>query len=234
MKSKKSISLFLILLSLILNSCSKSDDKVTTSDNLSLVPIAKSQYDNSNFGIYKGVFVGSSGIIIVNINNDNTLKATLIINDITYNFTTNKTLQQNQETTINFVSGSDYLTFSVDKDGRNPNFTNLKIEGHPNAAINAAKETSTTLIKCYEGTYSGGSSGVFNVLIYGNSIKGLVENNSTNSIDIAEGEINNNEIIGDITSGATFSGTLNGNSFSGTWKNAQYNQIGTFTGKRTY
>ena len=81
---------------------------------------------------------------------------------------------------------------------------------------------------------SGGSSGVFNVLIYGNSIKGLVENNSTNSIDIAEGEVNNNEIIGDITSGATFSGTLNGNSFSGTWKNAQYNQIGTFTGKWTY
>ena len=69
MKSKKSISLFLILLTLILNSCSKSDDEVTTQDNLSQVPIAKSQYDNSNFGIYKGVFVGSSGIIIININN---------------------------------------------------------------------------------------------------------------------------------------------------------------------
>ena len=234
MKSIKSICSFFIILSLLFNSCSKSDGEVTNENSLSQVPIAKSKFDKSNFGIYKGVFVGSSGTIIVNVNNDNTLSATLIINGITYNFTTSETLQQNKDITINFVSGSDSLTFSVSANGDNPNFTNLKIEGHLNAAINVVKETSTTLIKCYEGTYSGGSGGVFNVLIYGNSIKGLVENNSTNLIDIAEGEVNNNQIIGDVTSGATFSGTLNGNSFSGTWKNAQYNQIGTFTGKRTY
>ena len=234
MKSIKSICSFFIILSLLFNSCSKSDGEVTNENSLSQVPIAKSKFDKSNFGIYKGVFVGSSGIIIVNVNNDNTLSATLIINGITYNFTTNETLQQNKDITINFVSGSDSLTFSVSANGDNPNFTNLKIEGHLNAAINVVKETSTTLIKCYEGTYSGGSGGVFNVLIYGNSIKGLVENNSTNLIDIAEGEVNNNQIIGDVTSRATFSGTLNGNSFSGTWENAQYNQIGTFTGKRTY
>lgn len=234
MKSIKSICSFFIILSLLFNSCSKSDGEVTNENSLSQVPIAKSKFDKSNFGIYKGVFVGSSGIIIVNVNNDNTLSATLIINGITYNFTTSETLQQNKDITINFVSGSDSLTFSVSANGDNPNFTNLKIEGHLNATINVVKETSTTLIKCYEGTYFGGSGGVFNVLIYGNSIKGLVENNSTNLIDIAEGEVNNNQIIGDVTSGATFSGTLNGNSFSGTWENAQYNQIGTFTGKRTY
>ena len=235
MKSKKSISLFLILLTLILNSCSKSDDEVTTQDNLSQVPIAKSQYDNSNFGIYKGVFVGSSGIIIININNDNTLTSKLIINGTTYIFTTTQTIQQNQTTTINFVSGSNSFTFSVSANGSNPTFTNLIINGHPNAAIIAVKETSTTLVKCYEGIYSGSETGIFNALIYGNVIKSLVKS-STNSNYSANGSVNNNQIstIGNVSSGATFNGTLNGNRFSGTWNNTQYNLNGTWTGNRTY
>jgi hypothetical protein len=237
MKSIKSICSFFIILSLLLNSCSKSDGEVTNENSLSQVPIAKSKFDKSNFGIYKGVFVGSSGTIIVNVNNDNTLSATLIINGITYNFTTNETLQQNKDITINFVSGSDSLTFSVSANGDNPTFTNLNIDGHPNAAIIAVKETSTTLIKCYEGTYSGGDHGVFNALIYGNVIKGLVKSSTilNNPEYTADGTVNNNQInaTGNVSIGATFIGTLNGDNFSGTWNYYNYSK-GTWTGNRTY
>ena len=80
-------------------SCSSSDDSSGT-NNLNQTPQAKSEYDQSNFGLYKGVFVGSSGIVIIDINNtNNTIFATLIIDNVTYNFSSNQTLQPNDITT---------------------------------------------------------------------------------------------------------------------------------------
>ena len=111
MKIIKPIITLFIHLSLILNSCTKSDDNQTTPTNLSESPIAKPQFNNSNFGIYKGVFVGSSGIINVNLNNDNTISSTLIINGVTHNFTTNQTIKQGKTTLVNFINGSNSLSF---------------------------------------------------------------------------------------------------------------------------
>ena len=108
----KTIFSLLTLLSIL--SCSNSDSNGDSNQNLSQVPLAKSQYDNSNFGIYKGVFIGSSGTIILDISNSaNSFTATLIIDGVTHNFITNQTIQQNQTTTINFVEGSNSFTFTV-------------------------------------------------------------------------------------------------------------------------
>ena len=237
MKNQILKTIFSLLILLLVLSCSNSDSNGDSNQTLSQVPSAKSQYDNSNFGIYKGVFIGSSGTIILDISNStNSFTATLIIDGVTHNFITNQTIQQNQTTTINFVEGSNSFSFTVSANGSNPTITNLIINGHPNAALLVVKETSSVLIKCFEGTYSGTYSGTFNAVIYGNIIKGIAKATSEVSVVTADGTVNNNQInaAGNTSSGAVFVGNLSGNTFSGTWSRTSDNANGTFTGVRTY
>lgn len=226
---------FLIAICILVNSCSRSDDTTTNNTLLAQTPSAKAQFDNSNYGIYKGVFVGSSGIIVINFNNTSGISAMLIINGVTYNYTTTQTIQQNQNSIINFVNGSSSFTFSVAANGETPIITNVTISGHPYASIMVVKETSTSLVKCYEGTYSGGDSGVFNAVIYNNNLKALVKG-SDNSNFIAFGTISNNQIIasGIVNTDVKFTGTVTDNTLSGNWTNTPYKLSGTYTGKRTY
>lgn len=223
---------FLFFIATAFFSCSKSgkDD-----NSLTETSVAKALFDNSNFGIYKGVFVGSSGIIIVDLNNTNTVSATLVVDGVTYNFTTAQTVQQGQPTTLNFTSGTNSFTFTVSANGANPMITNLIVNGHPNAAILVVKETSTSLVKCFEGNYSGTESGVFNAVIYTTQIKGLSKS-STNIIYTIDGTVSNNQInAGGVTSGGSlFVGTMSGNSISGTWSNTGAGASGNWTGARTY
>lgn len=226
-----SVAFFLLLVA-----CSKKKDPAPDNNQLPDTPVAKVQYDNSNYGVYKGVFTGSSGIIIININNDGAIAATLKVDGVTYNFTTTQTIQQNQATAVNFVSGSNTFTFSVSSNGADPVITDLAINGHPHAAILVVKETSTAIVKCYEGTYSGDETGIFNAIIYNNIIKGLIKN-SSNATYVATGTVLNNQInstVGSVTGGATFKGTVAGNNASGTWTNTGANWAGSWSGKRTY
>jgi hypothetical protein len=214
-------------------SCSKNDDART--NNLTETPIAKSQFDNTNFGIYKGVFVGSSGIIVIDINNSGALSAMLKVDGTTYNFTTTQTILQNQATSINFTSGANSFRFTVDSNGANPTITNLLINGHPNSAILVVKETSTAIVKMYEGSYSGGETGIFNAIIYNNLIKGLIRSTTYNANYTATGTVSNNQIntSGNTSGGSVFTGTLSGNNIAGQWSNAN-GTSGNWTGIRTY
>lgn len=232
---KKTIlsSIIMFILLLVCNSCSKK--QVNTNNSLPNTSNAKLEYNTSNFGIYKGVFVGSSGVIIVDISNNGSIFATLIINGVTYNFSTSQNIQQGQLTVINFISGSNSFTFSVNANGTNPSITNLNINGHPNAAIIAIKEISSTIVKCYEGTFSGGDNGTFNLIVSDNKIKFIGKSNIfSNSIYTGEGNIINNQCTGISSTGATISGILNGNNLSGTWINTKDTFNGTFSGIRTY
>jgi hypothetical protein len=228
---KQVITIFATVL--LFFSCSKSDDK--TDKEFAETPSAKAAYDNSNFGVYKGIFVGSSGFIIIDINNDNTVFATLIVHHVTDTFTTTQTVQQGQPTTINFISGANSFTFTVAANGTDPVITNLIINGHPNAAILIVKETSTALVKCFEGTYGGRESGIFNALIYNGQVKGLSQSSAGTSY-VMDGMVANNHINagGTTSGGSTFVGTMTGNNISGTWSNVAQNASGTWSGSRTY
>jgi len=233
MKKQILKSIFLLLTVILVVACSNSD----SGKSLPNTPSAKAQYDASNYGVYKGVFIGSSGTIILDISNGaNSFTATLVIDGVTHTFMTNQTIQQNQATTINFIEGNNSFTFSVAANGSNPTITDLIINGHPDAAILVVKETSSTLIKCFEGTFSGTYSGTFNAVIYGNVIKGITR--ETNDVDIvtADGTVNNNQInaSGNASNGAVFLGNLTTTNFSGTWSRSSDNANGTFTGVRTY
>lgn len=230
--TKQFLFSILALAFLSISSCSKKGDN---SGKETEKPSAKAQFDNSNYGIYKGVFVGSSGVIIINIDNDNTITATLTIDGVTSNFSTTQTVQQNQETTVDFTNGNNSFTFSVDENGANPSITNIIINGHPNAAMLVLKETSTAIVKCYEGTFTGGDAGTFNAVISGSLVSGLALSNTYGDTYYVTGTVSDNQInaSGSASSGATFSGSISGDNISGNWNNSIADISGTWSGTRT-
>ena len=218
---------------LIFTGCSKSKDGEEDTDKDK--PAAKAQFDNNNYGIYKGVFVGSSGIIIININNDNTIAATVTIDGLTTHFTTTQTVQQNQSTTVDFTNGGDAFTFVVAANGSAPSITNITINGHPKAAIVIIKETSAAIVKCYEGTYEGDDEGTFNAVVSANVISGLTLSTIYGETYYITGTVSDSKInaSGSSGSGAKFSGAISGDNISGNWDNSIAKKSGTWSGKRT-
>ncbi|MBK6381989.1 MAG: hypothetical protein IPP02_04440 [Chitinophagaceae bacterium] len=234
-------SIILIAIIIVFFSCNKKDSSPATPAEK---PLAIASYDNSNYGIYKGVFIGSTGNVVINVNNDNTLNAVLKIDGTTATYTSTQTIVQNQASTINFVSGSNSFTFSVAATGGNPVISNINIAGHPAAGMSVLKEKSDSLVKCYEGTFTGGSTGTFNMEIKNNLMNGLYnEVGATNPPPKMNGTITNNQLTASAPTdpqpgqcsyaGTTISGTIsaNGQTISGTYSNCYGS--GTWTGTRT-
>ncbi len=219
-----------LLLALFTLSCS--DDDNSSSNNLSNTPMANATYDSNNYGIYKGVFVGSTGYVLININNDGTISAKLTIDNSTYNFTTVESVTIGQAISgLTFTNGSMSFDFNVSSNGSDPYISNINISGHPDATIEITKELSEHLVRCYNGTFSGDSStgGTFNFLIIDNELTGLARNTDEGITDLW-GSVSNNAISGQFE-GGTFSGNINNNSISGTWQNGSTTN-GVWSGTR--
>jgi hypothetical protein len=217
-----------LLLSVMVLSCSSDD---SSGSSLSNTPTAKEEYDASNFGIYKGVFVGSSGTVLININNEGSVSATLVINGTSFSYTTTESVTLNSVINgLTFTNGSSSFDFSVDASGNFALISNIVISGHPNANMYVVKEFSDALVKCYTGSFSGDDSGVFNLIVSDGEINGLAKSNSGNeSINLVGVEANN--IITGTFSGGTFTGNVNNNSISGTWQNISA-ETGNWSGTR--
>lgn len=210
----------------------------TSNERLSNGPEAKEQFDTSNYGIYKGIFVGSSGTIYVNINNKGTISAKMVINNIAYNnFTTSEKISEGQPIIgLTFTNGSSSFDFNVDADGQNPFVNNMKISGHPNSYGQILKEYSFEHIKCYLGTFNGDKKGIFNMAIASNPDNpshyalGLAETNGETDPIYLDGSVSENTITGTFE-GGTYSGTINNNAIKGSWKD-DTPQSGSWTAKR--
>ena len=216
--------------------------------------------DNSNFGLYKGVIVGSSGTIKIEIiNGNNVAKARITIDGNTDNLTcstplSNRQVIENAEFTGDFSS----FNFSVSADGSNPVVSDININGHDDAEIAVLKEESNNVVSCFEGTSAGGNDheGVFNVVRKNNIFSGLIKGsdgftaNFQGSID-ASGNYTGNStttfyplddhVPVDVT--LNYNGRFIGNDVSGTWDNSwdvltgieleTFTNSGTSTGKKT-
>lgn len=232
----------------LLNGCKKKeDDKPTTPTTPSYTcascttaPEAKAANDNTSKGIYKGIIIGSSGTIKFDLaNGDSTIKAYMTIDGTSVTLTAS----------VKWVSGSSYvsaftgtmngspvsITFSVNPDGTNPTVTSSSIPGHANATLEIAKETSASLLKCYEGTYKSiakGKSGTFNLLLSTSLKKWSARTREDGQTEAGKvtGTFDNNKFSfdGNVTGGATLSGD---NIVDGTFKTDSDN--GTWSGKRT-
>lgn len=217
--------ILLLVFSMAFASCSDDDknDTSTPPDDtaLSTTPEALALHDASNYGVYKGIFVGSSGTVYVNINNSNSVSAKMVIDGTVYNFTTTESVSNGQDISgLTFTNGTSSFDFNVLADGENPLIDNLNISGHTNAYVQIFKEYSFAHIKCYLGTFSGDSVGVFNLATTSDGYAlGLALPNDDMFAIYMDGSITGTSITGTFE-GGTFSGTLNNNTISGTWQNS--------------
>ena len=222
--------IFLFLVGQLFISCSSDSD--SSGPTFSNTPQAKSQFDNKNYGIYKGVFVGSSGHVLINIKNEGLVSATLNIDGTVYNFTTTESVSEGIAISgLTFTSGGFLFDFNVNADGSDPWISNINILGHPNADMDILKELSTALVMCYQGTYAGDDSGVFNMITQSGEVYGLAMSGGDSESTYLEGLISGSAITGEFW-GGSFSGTINGNSVSGNWQNTSL-ESGTWSGVRT-
>jgi hypothetical protein len=144
--------------------CSR-ENETAGSDTLVTKPEAIASNNNKSGGVYKGVLIGSSGVVKI-ILQGNTIVAEVTVDDVTKTlnpqnlpggWTSGQALNE-----IVFSGDNWTLIFSVNDNGTNPQISSVSIPGHENVAVYVVKESSTTLVKAYEGTfgYDTSSSGV--------------------------------------------------------------------------
>ena len=232
---KKQILFALLAATSLVYSCKKDDNKsepykcatCTTS------PDAKAAYDNSSAGVYKGVLVGSSGTIALYLmNGDSVVKALVAFDGKSAILTTNDLSNWNPGEAISVAQFTGVIDgqnisaiFSVDANGQNPNVL-VNIPGH-NVTVGLYKETSTALVRNFEGTYKGDDEGIFNMTVHGNDYTLVLEDDEVLELSLVNGKV---EII---DGGTVVKGEFQGTDLiKGTWKNDDGEQ-GTWEAKRT-
>lgn len=220
-KLKKQIALLIIpslVLGIILISCSKDDGtpaETYTCATCKKTPDALAANDANVKGVYKGVVVGSTGTISINIQNgSSTITATMVLDGVSVPLTSSVVVVDGQAYVAPFTgtfNGSAIsMTFSVGLGGANPTIVSSSIPGHPNTVFLLSKETSTSLIEAFQGTYTyDGQTGVFNIVIARSVSKwGYAEkNNQTLATSSGNGTLNSsgqlldkdNKIVATIT-----------------------------------
>jgi len=236
---KKFLVKTLLSITIIFASCSENDPLITINDSAEELPIALSQYDNSNYGIYKGVFVGSSGTILVNLNNNGVISVSLTIDGVNYPFTSTESITENEQTETTFTYQNNSFSFTVNADGSNPLITNVSIEGHPNASIIVVKENSSYVAQLYEGSYEGidqnNDQGTFNAIVFNGAVYILSKSSVYGSSSYASGSVDGNMVSGASSLGTIFSGNIeNDEVMNGTWKITQTNEKGIWSLTRSY
>ncbi|PKB16661.1 hypothetical protein [Flavobacterium sp. 5] len=227
MKSISKTILALVFIGSMAFSCSSDKDEPEQSQQLTETPTAIKKFDSSNFGTYKGVFIGSTGTIEIN-QDENTKTAHLVIDGKEYIYTATENSTIGQETVgLTFKNGESSFDFNVGASGEEPNITNISIVGHANASIEIQKEKSDKIVKCYVGisTDEDGKSNpaAFNFCILGEHLIGIAHNDSGTAL-IVTGTVTNNTITGivEYTKGtveANIIGTIEGEKAEGTWAN---------------
>lgn len=240
MKRIFSLATLLLLIFAGLSSCKKDN----TPDNYTCAtcvktPEANAAHDASSKGIYKGILIASTGTIKFDIaNNGNTITAVMIIDGKTVNLTSNVTWVNGQAYVAPFTGTLNNQTvtinFSVGASGSNPTVVSSNIPGHPNAVFTIVKETSNSLIECFEGTYSTTrpERGTFNILIARSlGLWGGVAREEGTTVD--------ESIDGTVAPDGTFKddngrtmGKLTGDQLSGSFKDSNNNTV-TISGRRT-
>lgn len=205
------------------------------------------EFDNSNFGLYKGILVGSSGTVKIELNNGNNVaKAYITIDNRTDELTSTDTFTNGVAIdNATFTGAFSTFTFSVDSDGENPVISDIQIEGHEDVLVAVLKQTSTNVASAHEGTTVGGNNhtGVLNFIRNDNTYFGISRGSDGITFSF-RGDINNDGSVSGTSQTTymglkvtlTYSGKFDSNSnISGTWTTSWDGGTngGTFSGKKT-
>ena len=203
-------------------------------------PQALAANDNSSKGIYKGIFVGSSGTIKFDLaNNGSTMTAVLVIDGTTINLSANVAWQAGQSYVAPFTgmyNGQPItINFSVGATGTTPTVTSSSIPDHPNAAFTIIKETSSSLVEAFEGTYTTTlpENGTFNMLLSRPLAKwsAIARKNGTTAASTVNGIISGNNLI-DPANNNRVVATISGDGVSGSFVDNNGKTV-KITGQRT-
>ncbi len=233
------LSIFFIGISILSISCSNSDSNAAAYDCVAChnTPDALAANDASAKGVYKGIAVGSTGTLSINIQNgSNTITATMVLDGITASLTSSVAYVDGQAYVAPFTgtyNGSDVsMTFSVAIGGGAPTVTSSSIPGHPGIVFTLYKETSTSLLEAFEGTYSKtGETGIFNILLSDGIAQwgGIVKKDGSSSTEDISGTYVNHNVIDD---NGTILGVISGDQMHGSFSDGNGAVI-TTTGHRT-
>ena len=236
------LPVFFAGISIFIFSCSKDDEKpipvAYTCATCNDTPDALAENDGSTKGIYKGVVVGSTGTISINIQNgSSTITATMVLDGQTTVLTSSVSVVNGEPYIAPFTgtfNGSPVsITFQVGLGGANPTMVSSDIPGHPNAVFQIYKETSTSLIEAFEGTYSKiGEAGVFNIIMSKGLGRwgGIAKENGQTETDEASGIYNAaNQLVED---NGTVMATITGDVLYGSFSDSNGTVI-TLSGNRT-
>lgn len=183
---KKFIGFILLFAAVTLNfvSCKSTDEPVAP--KLPSTPEAKATYDSNSGGIIKGIMVGSSGIFKFSLKNGNdSIYCKVTFDGATGMLYTTDLNSWNPGNAINNAKftgriGTTDIAVYLWCAGSGGNIVvSFQITGH-NIVTTVLKETSTVLVKGYEGTYkstklsdnSTVDEGIFNFLVAGNYMYG--------------------------------------------------------------
>jgi uncharacterized protein with FMN-binding domain len=222
------------MFSLLVWSCGDDDEAAYKCKDCVNTPEALAANDASGKGIYKGLVIGSSGTLKINMaNNGSTIDAVLVLDDETIELTTEATYDVANGFDGHFFNTAEEIEigFYVSGDGSEAYVYYMDIPGHPDAIIEVAKEKSNALVKVFEGEYTGSASGAFNMLVQ-NSEWEVVTNDGFyfyGSI-ASSGEISCDD--GDCQS-IDVTGTIKGDIAKGSWESNFDSEKGSWDTKRT-
>lgn len=245
---KMKLTLIALLAMFVFSGCSDSDEGPYQCSDCVDAPEALVANNASGRGIYKGIVVGSSGTLKINIANGGAaISAVLEFDGDSYPLETEGQYSEENGFAGEFVNDMDTETltddirieFSVEADGSNAEIIEVTIPGHPNATIEIYKELSTHLVVAFEGTYRGDASGTWNMVMKlqenGNGIWVAVSrgNDEEDEARFSQGEIAEGGVIMGAGQGVTVEGARNGDRVEGEWENVGAETNGTWSGKRT-
>jgi hypothetical protein len=236
---KIKFALIAMLALIVFSGCSDDDEAPYTCSDCVDEPEALAANDGSGKGIYKGVIIGSTGTITINIDNagNGHITALLVLDDDEIELTAD--VEYNEDGFNGcFVNANEGVSicFTVSPTG-SVEVGDITIPGHPVIMIALFKEYSNQLVSGFEGTYTGGEGGgTFNMIMRqntnGNGAWGVISRRtqSPHEEGLFTGEISDDELNGgggevDIT------GEKDGDVVKGEWTNGVIS--GTWTGKRT-
>lgn len=126
----------------------------------------KPQYDNTNFGVYKGGISGSSGFVVFRtFHGNNIAKGYLTVDGRKDTLTTQTAIVLGKSIdTVLFIGKFSSMRLTADSNGNNVALSDILIDGHENVTGIIYHEKSVKQVYCYEGTLSRAKTGTVNLL----------------------------------------------------------------------
>lgn len=192
----------LIFCCLFLSCTDDNNEAARTANSTTLLaskPEAKSMFDKSYKGIYKGIVIGNvSGTLHVNIFNDESIWAKFQTEDkVTYTLKNIPYLEDGEVSSLStlkkyrFADKNISFEVKIDENGNNIETSSFNFFSDSKSKICLIKEKSTSLIKCYTGNYTGlEESGTVNFTSDGYStVRGLSKKSNSSEFVTLTGEI---------------------------------------------